>query len=350
MKMIVSVALLVCFYAVAHSSEEREFNDVKITQSLADDHSEFANILLDTLVEKPILDESTASRILATFDLKGVNRNAGEAYTQSSVKSVAVKGDKGAGRRFVNHLSGLFDEEQQGLRLIELLLALILDNDLMEANEASKLAAANGYGVNIKITRIQESTQEVSSDAVRPVSKGCCAKNLTPLFEVRINVGRDLHYIADTNVLALYINNCGGCQRGINYPVARVASSPDACQCLGVNLQPVYYIWKGFVQKSEHDHYMTTDLTEAQRLSTQGFALSPWGVAPNPNGKPYVGFYCAKNKGECGATEPLRKYTWYHLHVYATSVEEANKKKVAGGDYKDEGIICYVWPAVSIQQ
>jgi len=220
----------------------------------------------------------------------------------------------------------------------------------MDANEAAKLAAANGYGVSIKTTRTQESTQDVTSDPVRPVSKGCCAKNLTPLFEVRINVGRDLQYIGDLNLLSLYLSNCGGCQRFINSPIARVASSADACQCLGVKLQPVYYIWKGFVYKSEHDHYMTTDLSEAERLSKQGYALTPWGTPANPNGKPHVEFYCAKNKGDCGATEPLRKYTWAHLHVYATSVEEANKKKIAGGDWRDEGIICYVWPAVPMQQ
>jgi len=351
MKMIASVALLVCCYAVAHSSEEKEFNDVKVTQSLADDQSDFANILLDTLVEKPILDESSASRILATFGLKGVGRNRGQAYTKSSIGSLAVKGDADAGKRFIKRLTGLFDEKQQGLRLIEHLLALILDNDLMDANAASKLAAANGYGVNIKVTRIQESTQEVSSDPVRPVSKGCCAKNLTPLYEVRINIGRDLQYIAHSKVLVDYMSNCGECQRFINYPVARVASSPDACQCLGVELIPVYYIWKPRLYKYEHDHYYTTDLSEAKRLSTQGYILLPWPSTANaPNGNPHVEYYCAKTQGECGATQPLRKYTWAHLHVYATSIEEANKKKIAGGAWVDQGIICYVWPAVPIQQ
>jgi len=346
MKLSLSFIFLTCFYAIGQSSNQKEFTDVTITESTSDDPSEFANILLDTLVKKRTLDEATAVKILATFDVKGVNRDpeSAQPYTKATINKLVAKGDADAAKKFINRLRGLFDNSKnQGERLIEYLLELVLDNGLMDAKDGAELAANNGYGVNIEVTRFTSSTQEISGKP-KPISKGCCAKDLTPFFEVRIDVGRDHYYFADVGVFAYYMNTCGGCRRYINGAVARVASSMDACGCSGVELVPVYHVYKAFVYKSEHDHIFTTDLGEIQSLRAKGYNVADT-AKQNPNAP--VAFYCAKTQGQCGATEPLLKYSYGHLHYFTTNQETGNKW-VAGG-WKADGALCYVWPNVDIK-
>jgi len=160
-----------CLYAIGHSQEEKEFNVVTITESVVDDPSEFANILLDTLVKKPILDESSASRILATFNVKGVNRNTdnAQAYTKTTISTLTIKGDADAANKFITRLTGLFDNhDKQGERLIEYFMELILDNNISEPNDIANLAASNGYGVNIKTTKSWFNTQEIEGNPASP--------------------------------------------------------------------------------------------------------------------------------------------------------------------------------------
>jgi len=329
---LVSVIVFAFFYALAHS--DREFNDVTVTESLSEDHSEFVNTLLDKLEEKAVLSESVSSKILGTFNVKGVNRDQGSAYTKTTIKSLKVGGDGDAGKKFVSRLASLFGEDEQGLHLIEYLLELTMDNDVLDAKEGAELAGASGYGVKVKVTRYSSTSEDYQGQAQAPASKqGCCAKDLTPLFEMRINVGRDLYYLADVPAFAYYMNTCGGCRRYINSAVARVAGSASACGCAGVKLQPVYYVYKGFVHGSEHDHHYTTDLNDAK--NKPGYI--PWdGKMDKP------AYYCAKTKGQCGATEALKRYSYGHLHLYTTSAA-VGAKQVAGG-WKDEGVLCYVWP------
>lgn len=44
----------------------------------------------------------------------------------------------------------------------------------------------------------------------------------------------------------------------------------------------------------------------------------------------------------------LYRYTNTYLYFYTANIEEGNKK-VADG-WKDEGILCYVWPYIPVAQ
>jgi len=183
MNFVLGFLFLACLYTTGHSQEEREFSVVTITESVVDDTSPFANILLDTLVKKPILDESSASRILATFNVKGVNRNTdnAQAYTKTTIGTMALKGDAEAAKNFINRLTGLFDiHDKQGERLIEYCMELILDNNISEPNDLAQLAAGNGYGVKITTTKSSVSTQEIEGNPASPTAAPTLAPTAAP--------------------------------------------------------------------------------------------------------------------------------------------------------------------------
>jgi len=150
----------------------KEFSDVTIGESIAEDDSIFVNNLLDLLVKKSILDEPTSSRILVTFKIKGVNRNTdgAEAFTKESISDASVKGDADAQKKFVARISGLLDNtEKREKNVIGYLLELVLDNQLIEGNAAAQFAADAGYSIDIKITTVQTGSEDGDVDvAVRP--------------------------------------------------------------------------------------------------------------------------------------------------------------------------------------
>jgi len=337
-----TLLFLTCLCAfVQTAAKEKEFSDVTITQSTEDDPSTFANILLDMLVEKSILDAPTAEKILATFKVNGVERNPqnAQAFTKATIGTLAIKGDADASNKFIKRLTKLLDQpENQGSQLIAHLLELVLDTDLVNANDGAQLASTNGYGVKIETTRYTSSTQEVEAT---PAPKGCCsAKLLSPLFELGLSNAQGVtvsnqhrFYLADMTKLYSLMYDCATmgivCRRHFRRNVAQVATSPKSCDCNGAALEPIYYTGKhagGFNWDLRFNK-----LAEATKLQGSGFSA------------PAVYFYCAKTRGQCGATEPLRSYFLADQTQYLTIDLEEGKKHVAAGA-KDEGILCYAWP------
>lgn len=99
-----------------------------------------------------------------------------------------------------------------------------------------------------------------------------------------------VNYVADVN--RLRSNIVPGYNRYVASTDVRVAASPDACNCDGTQLIPVYEIFK----------YSATTLWEYFNTASLEEAIN-YGQTP----KPHIEFYCAKTQGQCGATEVLRK-------------------------------------------
>jgi len=330
------------------AAKEKEFSDVTINQSTEDDPTAFVNILLDTLVKKSIVDESTASQILVTFKVKGVERNpqAAKAFTKATIGAATIKGDADASSKFIKRLTKLLDQRaDQGRQLIEHLLELVLDNDLLEAQTAAELAATNGYGVKIETTRVSINTQQVQVTPAPAKPKGacCCAKNLSPLFELGLTnssgaiiSSQHRMYQADMQQLYGIINNhCNSegvpCRRALQRAVAQVATSPKSCDCNGAKLEPMYRSGK---HMGGHNYDLRHGkLADAKKLTTESGFYDDF--IPK--------FYCATTRGQCGATEPLRSFFLADKTQYLTIDPEEGKKHVAAGA-KDEGILCYAWP------
>jgi len=334
-----ALAFLTCLCAFAQSAaKEKEFSDVAITQTTEDEPSTFANMLLDMLVKKTILDEATAGKLLATFKVKGVNRKPSGAFTKATIGAVTIKGDADASGKFIKRLTKLLDQgTDQGRQLIEHLLELVLDNDLMNANDGAQLAAENGYGVKIETIRYTSSSKNVEATPA-PKAQGCCyAKLLSPLFELGLSnstgaIISTQHrlYVADMMTLYDWINNCPSCRRPLQRAVAQVATSPKSCDCNGIKLEPFYAAIKHMGEHNFDARHVK--LAEAKKLAESGFYSD---FAPK--------FYCATTRGQCGATEPLRSYIPADKTQYLTIDPEEGKKHVAAGA-KDEGILCYAWP------
>jgi len=178
MKLVTGLVLLACCsYALAGGNgfddriQVREFNDVTITQNFNDEPSTFANILLDLLVKNTILDEPTAAKFLVTFKVNGVNRktDGAAAFTKATFVNFAAKGDADARRKFIERSLSLFDKpDQSGSRVIEYLMEFVLDNDVLEAQDAANLAGDHGYGVKIETTRYKTNTEQIDINPPPP--------------------------------------------------------------------------------------------------------------------------------------------------------------------------------------
>jgi len=154
------------------TTEERESNDVTITESYNEEDSTFVNILFDKLVAKSILDESTCSRILATYKVQGRNSATAQPYTKATIGTCQVKGVAEASKKFINSLTVLLDQhEKQGLGLVKYCMELVLDNDIMQASDAAQLAADNGYGCKIQTSRYSSSSDQLEVTVAQPTEE-----------------------------------------------------------------------------------------------------------------------------------------------------------------------------------
>jgi len=340
--------IVLCFYFLAHcAAEEKESSDVTITQNINDDDSEFANILLDMLVKKPILDEATAARLLATFKVKGVNRktDGAAAFTKADIGTMTIQGNPDASKKFKNSLTSLFDQDKQGQRLVEYLLELALDNDLIDEKAAGQLAADNGYGVSIQTTRYSSSTNEIEvkpvprstttkaptpaptpapTAAPAPAKDGCCRRNLVPLY--RLYAPQYVtHWYTPSIYHASYHSTLNPIRFYMEGSPGRVASSAtDNCGCAG----PAYikinvmYVPPGGAFKTGKHIYAKDD--EVAAYAKQGYQNN---LLPN--------FYCATTAGQCGATIPLRR-----IPNGQGQILSHQPKEVAG----QGSTLCYIWP------
>jgi outer membrane biosynthesis protein TonB len=144
----------------------KDLSDVTITDSNtnAAENAKFINHLIDLLVKRSILEESSGARILATFKIKGDNLKTDgvKPFCQESFKTCQADGDADAHNKFITRLTGLLTKtDKRELHLIEYLLELIMDNALLEINDAGQLAAENGYSIDIKITRMISTIEEI---------------------------------------------------------------------------------------------------------------------------------------------------------------------------------------------
>jgi hypothetical protein len=173
----------------------------------------------------------------------------------------------------------------------------------------------------------------------RPSTKSCCntADNLMPLFRFYQTNTQNHFYTCRPDEVVPVAHQERGTYR-FEMIAARVAISPDDCKCNAAGFVPMYYLYAGGGQgglpADREDHMWTQSEEEAKAFAAKGYGR--YGFA----------FYCAKEQGHCGATEPFYRVLLNFDHFYTTSKAEADNCTNNNKNCKPEGIACYVWPAL----
>jgi hypothetical protein len=171
-----------------------------------------------------------------------------------------------------------------------------------------------------------------------PPAKGCCMKNLTPLFRQYSNA--DDHFYTVNLPEAVAASTTNPRKYVFEGSPGFVAVTPDDCSC-GANptaLKPVYRLFKGTANRDDH-FYTMCPIETARFEKEKGYTRE--GIA----------FYCVeKTEGLCGATLPLWRVHRTQAatnggfdHFYTTNEAEA-KAQIAQGAV-DEDMLCYIWPS-----
>jgi len=115
------------------------------------------------LIEATILDLQSARDILATFGVKGIGSLAGSGnpLTASGIANLKIGGDPAARAKFIKLVTAQIGQRNGSLSVVAYLLQLLLDNEKIDAQNASQLAMSFNFGVAIQIAQTQHQQQVI---------------------------------------------------------------------------------------------------------------------------------------------------------------------------------------------
>jgi len=131
-----------------------------------EDFGGFISKALEVLVQAKIFETSAANNILFTFGVKGANTLAniagGQAISTGSIStSMKCGGDQLAAAKFIKLITPILGQKTKLSSVAIYLLQLILDNVILELQDAAQLAVSFRIAVSIEGTSSEDAETEV---------------------------------------------------------------------------------------------------------------------------------------------------------------------------------------------
>jgi len=155
--------------APVHTTESKTSFDVTISESINDDNAPFVNTVLELVVNKGIFSADVANSILATFDVKGGSKFAGNGaeLNPTSIEALRIGGNGDASAKFLKALLKVYRDKLSRvayppshfqLQTVKIVLELALDNEVIDYQAAANLLGQNGISAEIQGTELTTET------------------------------------------------------------------------------------------------------------------------------------------------------------------------------------------------